>query len=261
VAGQFEGVRLIRQPNRGIGAARKRLVEEAKSDWIAFCDHDDWWEPNKLERQIPFCADSTVSLVYTGVWHEEENGARIPAPLHANSGSESIDHVVPHPEDIWTSSTLLRREAVLAAGNFNPSYRSGEDMLMWFQLGAIGKIVQVPDRLVHMLRLPVSTSSADRKQFEFSVSLYEIEVLPRLDKWYAHVDQAKRDRCRKLLQAKLGYAMSILATYYDQEGDRAGARRLYRRAVKLAPRSKGAWYRFGRSLLGAPVQPPTTGAR
>ncbi|HTQ11021.1 MAG TPA: tetratricopeptide repeat protein, partial [Fimbriimonadaceae bacterium] len=130
------------------------------------------------------------------------------------------------------------------------------DMLMWFQLGSAGKIVQVPERLVHMLRRSVSTSSLDRRQFEVRVALYEREILPNLERWYAGVDATKLRRCRRLLEEKLGYAMALLATYCDRDGERAEARRLYRQAVKLAPKSKGAWYRYARSVCGFPLRPP-----
>src|ERR1051326_9104660 len=42
-------VRYIRQNNSGVSTARNRAAKEAKSEWIAFLDHDDEWLPQKLE--------------------------------------------------------------------------------------------------------------------------------------------------------------------------------------------------------------------
>src|SRR4051794_14512771 len=64
----FPGVRLIRQENAGIGAARKRLVEEARGEWIAFNDHDDWWAKEKLEFLLPHTVDRDVTLIYSGAY-------------------------------------------------------------------------------------------------------------------------------------------------------------------------------------------------
>src|SRR6266853_1462354 len=43
-------VRVIRQKNRGVGAARNRGIEESKAELIAFLDSDDEWMPPFLKR-------------------------------------------------------------------------------------------------------------------------------------------------------------------------------------------------------------------
>ena len=48
--------------------ARNYALKKANGDFIAFLDVDDWWLPNKLERQIPLFADLDVGLVYGNVW-------------------------------------------------------------------------------------------------------------------------------------------------------------------------------------------------
>lgn len=45
-------VRIIRQANRGQGAAKNVAVAAAFGDLVAFLDHDDVWFPAKLSRQV-----------------------------------------------------------------------------------------------------------------------------------------------------------------------------------------------------------------
>src|ERR1700719_390224 len=58
--GQADGipVRYTRLPARSrVVAARNAGIGIASGDWIANCDSDDTWVPNKLERQMQFISD------------------------------------------------------------------------------------------------------------------------------------------------------------------------------------------------------------
>ncbi len=48
-AGHDARMRVIHTPNGGVGAARNRLVEAAKGEYIGFVDSDDYIEPNMFE--------------------------------------------------------------------------------------------------------------------------------------------------------------------------------------------------------------------
>ena len=48
--------------------ARNYALKKANGEFIAFLDVDDWWLPEKLEKQIPLFDDPEVGLVYGNVW-------------------------------------------------------------------------------------------------------------------------------------------------------------------------------------------------
>ena len=49
--------RIVRHDrSRGVSAARNRGTMEAKAPWVAFCDDDDLWAPDKLAEQLDSCA-------------------------------------------------------------------------------------------------------------------------------------------------------------------------------------------------------------
>jgi glycosyltransferase involved in cell wall biosynthesis len=64
-------IRLFRQENAGVAAARQSRIAEARGDLIAPIDADDLWRPTKIERQMEMemmiARGDAVGLVYTWV--------------------------------------------------------------------------------------------------------------------------------------------------------------------------------------------------
>ena len=52
LAGFGGRIRVIRQPNRGVAAARNAGAALASGDVLTWLDADDTWWPRKLERQL-----------------------------------------------------------------------------------------------------------------------------------------------------------------------------------------------------------------
>lgn len=55
---------LSNQKNSGAGIARTNSISAARGRYIAFCDSDDRWTPNKLERQLDFMRSKNVALCF-----------------------------------------------------------------------------------------------------------------------------------------------------------------------------------------------------
>lgn len=51
--------------NVGAGMARNNSIREAKGRYIAFCDSDDRWYPEKLAKQLKFMRERGLLLSYT----------------------------------------------------------------------------------------------------------------------------------------------------------------------------------------------------
>lgn len=71
-------IRILRnEKNSGAALSRNRGLREAKGEWVAFLDADDWWHPEKLERQLRFMKAHGYAFTCTdlrrkteGVWSD-----------------------------------------------------------------------------------------------------------------------------------------------------------------------------------------------
>ena len=56
--------------------ARNNAINKSNGEILAFLDTDDWWDENKLEKQIVFFKDEKVGLVHTNFYLFYENGKK-----------------------------------------------------------------------------------------------------------------------------------------------------------------------------------------
>lgn len=61
--------------NFGAGTARNNSTKEANGRFIAFCDSDDQWYPDKLERQLQFMVSKDIAMSYTSYLTCQEDGS------------------------------------------------------------------------------------------------------------------------------------------------------------------------------------------
>jgi glycosyltransferase involved in cell wall biosynthesis len=67
IAGQFgDAVRLIRQPNSGVSAARNAGAAAASGNWLAFLDADDWYAPERIRLHAEWIAEDPELDFLTG---------------------------------------------------------------------------------------------------------------------------------------------------------------------------------------------------
>ena len=81
--------------NHGAGYARNKSIERAKGRYIAFCDSDDRWTLDKLEKQIAFmnqkqCALSCASYIIFNFDEQKTVGINIAPPKITFSSAAAL---------------------------------------------------------------------------------------------------------------------------------------------------------------------------
>jgi glycosyltransferase involved in cell wall biosynthesis len=133
-------VRLVRHARPlGVAAARNRGVAEAAGTWLAFCDDDDLWAPDKLARQLEAARHTGASWVYTGEVHIDAGrrvvGGSPPPPPQQLVERLARRNVVPG----GCSGVVLRRAALGDREAFDGRrYRHFADWDLWLRLARGG---------------------------------------------------------------------------------------------------------------------------
>lgn len=136
-----ERIRLIRQANAGVSAARNRGVEEAKGKYVAFLDADDEWmqeflaEIVALQQEFPECRAQATS--YVQCQNGEKHGIVLNRlPFKGEHGVlTNYFEVASHSNPpVWTGSVCIERALLQELGGFPRGIKSGEDLLTWARI-------------------------------------------------------------------------------------------------------------------------------
>lgn len=123
-------IRLMKlSDNQGAGVARNNSIKVAKGRFIAFCDSDDRWYSNKLEKQLKFMINNGYRLTYTSYDTCDETG-------NINGFVQCLPKL--------TNLTILRDngigcltaiyDASIIGKHYMPSIRKRQDWCLWMMI-------------------------------------------------------------------------------------------------------------------------------
>ena len=155
---------IINSTRSGVAASRNRGVRAASADHIAFLDCDDWWEKDKLKRQLKLIEKNGCVLCCTGRMLVKPSG-------------QISGHIIGVPGDITyrdllkgnvisCSSVLIKRDVALEFPMEHDEYH--EDYLCWLRiLRKYGKACGINDPLLYY-RLSASGKSGNKLRSAYS---------------------------------------------------------------------------------------------
>ena len=123
----------------GLAQTRNNGVQASSGDWIAFLDHDDLWEPNKLALQLQSAQAESSEVVYTNARNFGDVG-RV-ADLRSDSDampSGDLFESLLMDNFIVMSSAMMTRSLFDRIGGLTTSPILAEDWDLWLKSAAVG---------------------------------------------------------------------------------------------------------------------------
>jgi glycosyltransferase involved in cell wall biosynthesis len=132
---------VLRQENRGPGAARNRGARAARASLLAFLDADDEYLPEALATLEDALAAHPEAEVASGATLRVSDRATTREPPEGTLGAAGRAVVLAdffaaarRHTFVYTNSVMVRRRAFDAVGGFREEVRFGEDVDLWGRL-------------------------------------------------------------------------------------------------------------------------------
>ena len=195
---KYPEVKIYKQKNKGVSAARNKGIKKSSNNWIAFLDSDDRWHPKKLEDQVNYLRKNPkYKICHTDeIWIK--NNIRInQKKKHKKYGGfifeKSLDLCRISP-----SSVIIHKNIFDKIGLFDQKLPVCEDYDLWLRIALKFPILYLNQKLTikyggHLNQLSKKYWGMDR---------FRIMSLEKIIK-EKNLDIQKKKKVKKILNTKI----------------------------------------------------------
>ncbi len=136
VADDLGMVELVRQPNRGLAAARNTGTAQVSSDWVLYLDADDHLDPQALEalRDAAVRDPGLDLLELDALGYDESTGEVLYRHRERQPFDREDQRAAIVQRNLLLTGVSVRRERMNEIGGFDEGMRFCEDYECWMRL-------------------------------------------------------------------------------------------------------------------------------
>ncbi len=159
--------------NQGAGVARNKSISVANGRFIAFCDSDDQWKPNKLKNQINFMITQNLSFTYSNYDLISESGKfikTIKSPPILSYNKMLNNNYIGCLTAIYDTNFLGKM--------FMPTIRKRQDWVLWLKIFEKLNITKGVDESLAIYRIrnnSISTNKIEMLKYNWLVYRKELK--------------------------------------------------------------------------------------
>ena len=148
-------IKVFRQENQGVSAARNRGLAAASGRFIAFLDSDDLWLPRKLRRQVDFFSSNPDACIC----QTEEIWIRNNMRVNPKKRHKKPRGMIFEPSLalclVSPSAVMIRRSLFEEVGGFDETLPACEDYDLWLRISCRYPVYLIAVSYTH-LTLPTN---------------------------------------------------------------------------------------------------------
>ena len=138
-------IKLIKKENGGVSSARNLGIRSANGEYIAFCDSDDVWNLDKLEKQIAVI-NSFRDVDFVGCNRNGEHTRVLFNSYNKTKKMKFSDLLLKSfPQ---TSTAVIKRSVFDDVGMYDENQKYAEDGNLWLRICKKKNCYMMPDSLV-----------------------------------------------------------------------------------------------------------------
>ena len=151
---KFNKLKIITTDGVGQSAARNIAIKLSKSEFIAFLDADDYWDKNKLKKQLKaFDGDPSIGLVYGDYWDFSKSDGTDSVLVCVRSfnlsDKDQLTQYFLKDGPILPSTAIYRKEVFFTVGFFNEKLKFAEETELNLRIAEKWKFFHVKDGLLY----------------------------------------------------------------------------------------------------------------
>lgn len=139
------------ETNLNVAGSRNYGLDLARGRYIAHCDHDDWWDRHKLERQVD-CLDHDrdLGLLATGLYYIARDGRQRSEPTDPDATPNFYRWLL-FIRSCFLHSSIMVRADLLNAHNirYRRDLKFADDWELYHQVARIAPVWLLPERLTY----------------------------------------------------------------------------------------------------------------
>ena len=139
-------IRVIDQPNSGMGTALNKGMRLARGDLIVRMDADDVMLPNRIERQLDFMkANPDVAVASCLVYYINRQSRIIGRSTSNLRSRRDFEMYIKGGRLIGVShpGVIMRKSVVLEVGGYRPQFWPADDIDLWMRIAERGHLIIV----------------------------------------------------------------------------------------------------------------------